>query len=105
MTVYPNNLNEDELLDSTSTETYVLDILDESDAETEPESDAETECCCNHRIIEDYIDIDPDRSVKIFYCDTCYITVNPYNDKSTAYTDEPPITLGEPVEFIPLVDN
>lgn len=92
MTVYPNNDNDNEL---------VVDILDETDTESEEE------CCCHPRIIEDYIDVDPDRSVKIFYCDTCYITVNETEaaDTSTTYTDEPPITLGEPVEFIPLVDN
>lgn len=27
-----------------------------------------------HHIIEDYIDIDPDKSVKIFYCDVCLAT-------------------------------
>ena len=90
MTVYPNNDNE-----------LVVDILDE------PYTESEQECCCHPRIIEDYIDVDPDRSVKIFYCDTCYITVNETEaaHTSTTYTDEPPITLGEPVEFIPLVDN
>jgi len=85
MTVYPNK---DELLESTTS--------------TDLEPLEETECCCHHRIVEDYIDVDPDRSVKIFYCDTCYITVN---EDGTDYTDEPPIILGEPVEFIPLVDN
>jgi hypothetical protein len=94
MTVYPDNLNHDEYVDFIS-DSYVLDILDESQME-----------CCHHQIIEDYIDVDPEKSVKIFYCDTCYITVNEYDeDVSDNYTDEPPITLGEPVEFIPLVDN
>lgn len=32
-----------------------------------------------HHIIEDYIDIDPDKSVKIFYCDIC-LTTFPYYD-------------------------
>lgn len=91
MTVYPNNDNDNEL---------VVDILDETDTESEQE------CCCHPRIVEDYIDVDPDRSVKIFYCDTCYITVNEAEAHTPlAYTDEPPITLGEPVAFIPLVDN
>ena len=27
-----------------------------------------------HHIIEDYIDIDPDKSVQIFYCDVCLTT-------------------------------
>jgi hypothetical protein len=26
---------------------------------------------CSHNIIEDYIDIDPDRSKQIFYCTLC----------------------------------
>jgi hypothetical protein len=89
MTVYPNK---DELIESTTS--------------TDLEPLEETECCCHHRIVEDYIDVDPDKSVKIFYCDTCYITVNETEAHTPlAYTDEPPITLGEPVAFIPLVDN
>jgi hypothetical protein len=27
---------------------------------------------CSHHIIEDYIDIDPDRSKQVFYCEFCY---------------------------------
>ena len=27
---------------------------------------------CSHNIIEDYIDIDPDKSKQIFYCDKCF---------------------------------
>jgi hypothetical protein len=29
---------------------------------------------CNHNVIEDLIDIDPDRSKMIKYCDKCYKT-------------------------------
>lgn len=29
---------------------------------------------CNHSIIEDYIDIDPEKSLKIFYCEYCLET-------------------------------
>jgi hypothetical protein len=62
--------------------------------------------CFHPRIIEDYIDIDPEKSIQIFYCDTCYITVNQNETAvSDTYTDEPPMTLGAPVEFMPLVDN
>jgi hypothetical protein len=31
---------------------------------------------CSHNIIEDYIDIDPDRSKQIFYCIHCFKTFN-----------------------------
>lgn len=31
---------------------------------------------CNHNIIEDLIDIDPDRSKVIKYCNLCYTTFN-----------------------------
>jgi len=30
--------------------------------------------CENHNIIMDWIDIDPDRSMAIYYCDVCYMT-------------------------------
>ena len=29
---------------------------------------------CSHNIIEDHIDIDPDRSQQIFYCTECFTT-------------------------------
>lgn len=29
---------------------------------------------CNHEIVHDLIDIDPDRSKSITYCEKCYIT-------------------------------
>ena len=29
---------------------------------------------CIHRIIIDYIDIDPDRSTQIIYCEKCFLT-------------------------------
>jgi len=31
---------------------------------------------CNHNIIEDLIDIDPDRSKMVKYCNLCYKTFN-----------------------------
>ena len=92
MTVYANN--DDQIVFDVSDD-YVLDILEEAEHTNE---------CCHPQIIEDYIDIDSEKSVKIFYCDTCYITVNGDDDENI-YTDEPPMTLGAPVEFMPLVDN
>lgn len=29
---------------------------------------------CTHRIVDDVIDIDPDRSKSIQYCEKCYVT-------------------------------
>ena len=29
---------------------------------------------CDHNFVDDSIDIDPDRSTQIVYCDKCYIT-------------------------------
>jgi hypothetical protein len=29
---------------------------------------------CSHTIIEDTIDIDPDTSKQVFYCETCFAT-------------------------------
>tara|TARA_B110000438_G_C15550524_1_gene536717 strand:- start:418 stop:630 length:213 start_codon:yes stop_codon:yes gene_type:complete len=31
---------------------------------------------CRHEIVDDLIDIDPDRSKSIQYCEKCYITFN-----------------------------
>ena len=31
---------------------------------------------CNHRIVDDLIDIDPDRSKSIQYCEHCLVTFN-----------------------------
>jgi len=29
---------------------------------------------CEHKVVQDLIDIDPDRSVTIFYCEHCFKT-------------------------------
>ncbi len=31
---------------------------------------------CDHEIVVDYIDIDPDRSQQIIYCEKCYKTMS-----------------------------
>lgn len=31
---------------------------------------------CNHKIVKDLIDIDPDRSKTIYYCEICELTFN-----------------------------
>ena len=82
---------------------------------------------CSHNIIEDYIDIDPDRSKQIFYCIHCFetftgpisqiiqqITLYDNPQKPTdltiikektgeLYTADPPIVLEHPVVFPPRV--
>ena len=42
--------------------------------ETKTETKSETKSECEHKIVQDLIDIDPDRSVTIFYCEHCYKT-------------------------------
>lgn len=71
---------------------------------------------CAHKIIEDYIDIDPDRSRQVFYCEKCFATFShkEYHqytlyDKSektlveNVQAGEPPITLEAPDAFPPRV--
>lgn len=36
---------------------------------------------CSHDFIEDWIDIDPDRSQRIVYCRICEISIDMYNDE------------------------
>ena len=61
---------------------------------------------CSHHIVEDYIDIDPDRSKQIFYCEVCKKTFHPDSvtyDKAEGkwiYTGEPPSELDAP-EMLP----
>lgn len=37
---------------------------------------------CSHTIVSDYIDIEPDRSVQIFYCSICFNTIFDKDDIS-----------------------
>jgi hypothetical protein len=63
---------------------------------------------CSHYIVIDYIDIDPDKSKQIFYCELCETTFHPdsiiydKDKKEWIYTGEPPIMLDAP-EFPPRV--
>jgi len=50
--------------------TYILFIIQEY-IRIYNEQKEQTENKCNHKIIPDYIDIDPDRSKQIFYCEYC----------------------------------
>ena len=52
---------------------YVINsICDEHDAPAEDEEEEEEERVgCNHNIVTDLIDIDPDRSMTIRYCTKC----------------------------------
>ena len=74
---------------------------------------------CSHRIVMDYIDIDPDRSVQIFYCELCQKTFDKDSisfqiqeaksdedvciEVKDIYTEAPPIVLGEPTKLPPRV--
>jgi hypothetical protein len=61
---------------------------------------------CSHHIVEDNIDIDPDRSKQIFYCELCEKTFDKDSiiyDKAEGkwiYTGEPPRELDAP-EILP----
>jgi hypothetical protein len=61
---------------------------------------------CSHRIVMDYVDIDPDRSKQIFYCELCEKTFHPdsitydKDKKEWVYAGEPPTTLEAP-EILP----
>ena len=49
---------------------------------------------CKHEIIQDLIDIDPDRSKTIFYCKHCETTFNDYSE-TQAYIVHVPIASAE----------
>ena len=49
---------------------------------------------CKHEIIQDLIDIDPDRSKTIFYCKHCETTFHDYNEIQ-AYIVHIPIATAE----------
>lgn len=34
---------------------------------------------CDHEFVVDYIDIDPDRSQQIIYCEKCYKTISDWS--------------------------
>jgi len=61
---------------------------------------------CSHHIVEDYIDIDPDRSKQIFYCELCETTFDKDSviydkaERRWIYTAEPPREL-DPPEILP----
>ena len=56
---------------------------------------------CSHKIVEDLVDIDPDKSQQIFYCENCYKTFT--IEEKNAYTVDPPIELETPVVLPPRV--
>lgn len=49
---------------------------------------------CKHEIIQDLIDIDPDRSKTIFYCKHCETTFHDYNE-IRAYVISIPMVTAE----------
>lgn len=61
---------------------------------------------CSHHIVDDYIDIDPDKSQQIFYCELCQTTFDKDSmiyDKEKGewiYAGDPPTTLEDP-EILP----
>ena len=46
---------------------------------------------CIHRVVMDYIDIDPDRSQEIVYCDKCFFT---FLSKNKEIIKQPPLQSG-----------
>jgi len=43
----------------------------------------ESDCSCKHHIVYDLVDIDPDRSVAIYYCVLCYKTFEGFEKKES----------------------
>jgi hypothetical protein len=50
---------------------------------------------CSHQVVVDYIDVDPDKSQQIFYCEKCFATfchkeymeMTLYDNSSNALTE------------------
>jgi hypothetical protein len=56
-----------------------------------------TDTKCSHIIVEDYIDIDPDKSIQIFYCSKCFSTfIN--NKGDILLCDKPREPIKTPIE-------